>query len=154
MQPDLAAGPVMNRTGTHQVVVLADPETLLNLTSIQTGLDHFSRRPRHIINDNDVLTEHLLSSLKRAGVLPQDLSCSNYGGMSTCSNRLFWKQKNPQTLSGCGSEGLERKSLDKKMVPKVGVEPTRVSPHAPQACASTNSTTPAHIYITLSLSPL
>lgn len=30
-----------------------------------------------------------------------------------------------------------------KMVPKVGVEPTRVSPQTPQACASTNSTTSA-----------
>ena len=29
------------------------------------------------------------------------------------------------------------------MVPGAGFEPARISPHAPQACVSTNSTTPA-----------
>ncbi len=40
-------------------------------------------------------------------------------------------------------------SLYYQMVPKAGLEPARVSPHAPQACASTNSTTSANLYFLL-----
>jgi hypothetical protein len=40
----------------------------------------------------------------------------------------------------------------KKMVPKAGLEPAWISPHAPQTCVSTSSTTSAqqkYYYITL-----
>jgi hypothetical protein len=49
--------------------------------------------------------------------------------------------KNPQTVTGCGLSALLWTVLDLLLVPKAGLEPARVSPHAPQACASTNSTT-------------
>jgi hypothetical protein len=61
-------------------------------------------------------------------------------------NRTSLDKKNPQTLSSCGLKRLYWKSLEQQMVPKVGVEPTRASPHAPQACASTNSTTSALMF--------
>ncbi len=59
----------------------------------------------------------------------------------TVSHWLALDEKKPANRYRPRAFGLLWTVLDLQMVPKAGLEPARVSPHAPQACASTNSTT-------------
>src|SRR5947207_4984996 len=55
--------------------------------------------------------------------------------MPTCRAGHPWTQKSRKPDSDL------RLLLDLNLVPKAGLEPARISPHAPQTCASTNSAT-------------
>ena len=55
----------------------------------------------------------------------------------------------PEVMDLQLQEGGEhrREPMQETMVPKGGLEPPRVTPHAPQTCASTNSATSARPFI-------
>src|SRR5260221_309033 len=76
---------------------------------------------------------HTLAPFTRTGYPPRT------SGLQRTSQHPSQTQKEPKSLRMLRIQAL--RSLHIKMVPKAGLEPARVSPHAPQTCASTNSAT-------------
>jgi hypothetical protein len=58
MAPDFAVSPVSNWPGSDQIIVIAKPETVFHLPTIDTGFYNLPRCPVSVIRDNDIFAEH------------------------------------------------------------------------------------------------